>query len=74
MTFNQLNGAAPSFAAKKNQTTSAAATPVQTPRTSMSESRPSASKPPTSAAQKQLALHELMNQAVVGGRGGYYLI
>ncbi|KAF9323421.1 hypothetical protein BG006_001469 [Podila minutissima] len=66
MTFFKLNGT--TSMSKKNQTTSAAPTPAQTPRTSLSESRPSNNH--TSNAQQQQTLQELMNKAL-NGRAGF---
>lgn len=66
MTFSKLNGA--TSASKKNQTTSAAPTPAQTPRTSLSESRPSNTYA-VNTAQHQ-ALQELIHKAI-SGRSGF---
>ncbi|KAG0031010.1 hypothetical protein BGZ82_007175 [Podila clonocystis] len=67
MTFFKLNGT--TSMSKKNQTTSAAPTPAQTPRTSLSESRPS-NNHASNAQQQQQTLHELMNKAI-SGRAGF---
>ncbi|KAF9313339.1 hypothetical protein BG003_005290 [Podila horticola] len=68
MTF-KFNGA--TSMSKKNQTTSAVPTPAQTPRTSLSESRPSNKH--ASNTQQQQTLHELMNKAI-NGRAGFCTI
>ncbi|KAF9200933.1 hypothetical protein CPC16_005126 [Podila verticillata] len=66
MTFFKLNGT--TSMSKKNQTTSAAPTPAQTPRTSLSESRPSNTHAANTAQQQ--VLHELMHKAI-SGRSGF---
>ncbi|KAG0363341.1 hypothetical protein BG005_001139 [Podila minutissima] len=71
MTFFKLNGT--TSMSKKNQTTSAAPTPAQTPRTSLSESRPSNNHTSNAQQQQQQTLQELMNKAL-NGRAGFCAI
>ncbi|KAF9356603.1 hypothetical protein BGX34_009852 [Mortierella sp. NVP85] len=58
----------------KNKTASAAATPAQTPRGSMDESRQHLTPREQKEAKEAEALYNMISKAVAGGQSGPYLL